>query len=302
MNQESSLNILFVINPVSGGKTKVDYPAAIDQYFEPLPHRIHTFILSGKNDTDAINHQINKIKPDRVVAVGGDGTVTLVAKQILGTPLPMAILPAGSANGMAKELNISTNINDALDVIVNGTIKCSDVIEVNNQICLHLSDIGLNAQLIKYFDEGDIRGMLGYARLVFKVLWRKQNIQVIIQSKDKEIKRDAFMVVLANASKYGTGAVINPQGDLYDGLFEVVIIKRLAFFQILKTFLRPRSFNPKKIEVFHASSVTIETYKKVHFQIDGEYVGKVKKIVAKVLPAQLNLVLPKDTSDNGVRN
>jgi YegS/Rv2252/BmrU family lipid kinase len=298
MNQESSLNILFVINPVSGGKTNVDYQAAIQQYFKPLPHKIHLFVLSGKNDTDAITQQINKIKPDRVVAVGGDGTVTLVAKQILGTALPMGILPAGSANGMAKELNISTNINDALDIVVNGTIKCSDVIEVNNQICLHLSDIGLNAQLIKYFDEADLRGMLGYARLVFKVLWRKQNMQVIIQSKEKEIKRDAFMVVLANASKYGTGAVINPQGDLYDGLFEVVIIKRLAFFQILKTFLRPRSFNPKKIEVFHASAVTIETSKKVHFQIDGEYVGKVKKIVAKVLPARLNLVLPKDT-DNG---
>jgi YegS/Rv2252/BmrU family lipid kinase len=297
MNQEGALKILFIINPVSGGKTKVNYKEAIQQYFKALPHEIHLFELGGQNDSDAINRQINKIKPDRVVAVGGDGTVTLVAKQILGTSLPMGILPAGSANGMAKELNISTTISDALDIVVGGIIKCSDVIEINNQICLHLSDIGLNAQLIKYFDEGDIRGMLGYARLVFKVLWRKQNMQVVIQSKDKEIKRDAFMVVLANASKYGTGAVINPQGDLYDGLFEVVIIKRLAFFQILKTFLNPRSFNPKKIEVFHATSLLIETSKKVHFQIDGEYVGKVKKIIAKVLPAKLNLVLPNDEDE-----
>jgi diacylglycerol kinase family enzyme len=226
MNQETALKILFIINPISGGKTKVNYKETIQQYFEMLPHNIHLFELTGKNDSDAINKQINKIKPDRVVAVGGDGTVTLVAKQILGTPLPMGILPAGSANGMAKELNISTTISEALDIVVSGTIKCSDVIEINNQICLHLSDIGLNAQLIKYFDEGDIRGMLGYARLVFKVLWRKQNMQVVIQSKDKEIKRDAFMVVLANASKYGTGAVINPQGDLYDGL-----LNDLPFFK-----------------------------------------------------------------------
>lgn len=296
MNHEGILNILFVINPISGGKTKVDYHETIRDYFKPLPHTIHLFELSGKNDSDTLKQQINKIKPDRIVAVGGDGTVTLVAKQILVSSIAMAILPAGSANGMAKELNISTNINEALDIVVSGIIKCSDVIEINNQICLHLSDIGLNAQLIKYFDEGDLRGMLGYARLVLKVLWRKQNMQVVIQSKDKEIKRDAFMVVLANASKYGTGAVINPQGDLYDGLFEVVIIKRLAFFQILKTFLRPRSFNPKKIEVFHATSVAIETHKKVHFQIDGEYVGKVKKIIAKVLPAKLNLVLPNEAA------
>jgi diacylglycerol kinase family enzyme len=122
-------------------------------------------------------------------------------------------------------------------------------------------------------------------------------MKVVLQSKDKEIKRDAFMVILANASKYGTGAVINPQGDLYDGLFEVVIIRQLAFFQILKTFLNPKKFNPKKIEVFHARSVSIETSRKVHFQIDGEYVGKVKKISAKVLPSMLNLILPEEKEE-----
>lgn len=292
MTQDEGLKLLFIINPISGGKSKTDYHQTIQQYFTELPHIIHTFDLTGNNDAEGIKQQINKIKPDKIVAVGGDGTVTLVAKQILGSDLPMGILPAGSANGMAKELDISNNLTEALDIIVNGPVKCCDVIEVNNQICLHLADIGLNAQLIKYFDEGDMRGMLGYARLVFKVLWRKRNMQVVIESKDKEISRDAFMVVLANASKYGTGAVINPHGDLYDGLFEVVIIKQLAFFQILKTFLRPKSFNPKKIEVFHATAVTIETHRKVHFQIDGEYVGKVKKITAKVLPAKLNLILP----------
>ena len=295
MNSEGNLNILFIINPISGGKTKTDFQAEIEKYFKLLPYTVHYFLLTGTNDSEAINNEINKIKPDRLVAVGGDGTVTLVAKQILGTSLPMGIIPAGSANGMAKELNISTNINEALDIIANGMIKCSDVIEINNQICLHMADIGLNAQLIKYFDAGNIRGMLGYGKLVFKVLWRKQYMPVIIQSKEKEIRRDAFMVVLANESKYGTGAVINPQGYLYDGLFEVVIVKRLAFFQILKTFLKPKSFNPKKIEVFHATSVLIETLRKVPFQIDGEYVGRVKRISAKVLPAQLNLILPMET-------
>jgi YegS/Rv2252/BmrU family lipid kinase len=295
MNPEGTLKFLFIINPGSGSNTKTDFKLEIENFFNSLPHSIHFTELTGINDNDNIKEQINKIKPDRVVAVGGDGTVTLVAKHLLSTSIPMGIVPAGSANGMAKELNISTSITEALDVVVNGMIKCSDVIEINNQICLHMADIGLNAQLIKYFDQGNIRGMLGYARLVFKVLWRKQNIPVVIQLKDKEIRRDAFMIVLANASKYGTGAVINPQGDLYDGLFEVVIVKRLAFFQILKTFLNPKSFNPKKIEVFHATSVSIETYRKVPFQIDGEYVGRVKRISAKVLPQRINLVLPLET-------
>lgn len=291
MDKENSLTLLFVVNPRSG-KNKVDYKAAIESYFKNLSHHIHFFLVDEKVDENSLQRSIKKINPDRVIAVGGDGTVTLVAKQLLESNTPMGIIPAGSANGMAKELNIPLAVNDALDIVINGEVKSSDVIDVNNQICVHLSDIGLNAQLIKYFEKGNMRGKLGYARFVLKVLWRKQFMQVVIQSKETEIKRDALMVVLANASKYGTGAVINPEGSIYDGLFEVVVIRRLAITEIFKMWFKPQPFNRKKIEVFHARSVQIDTSRKVHFQVDGEYLGKVKRVVANILPARLNLILP----------
>jgi diacylglycerol kinase (ATP) len=291
MDKENSLTLLFVVNPRSG-KNKVDYKAAIEGYFKNLSHRIHFFMLDEKVDENSLRKSIEEITPDRVIAVGGDGTITLVAKQLLGTGTPMGIIPAGSANGMAKELNIPMAVNEALNITLQGEVKSSDVIDVNNQICLHLSDIGLNAQLVKYFEQGNMRGKLGYARFVLKVLWRKQFMHVVIQSKDKEIRRDALMVVLANASKYGTGAVINPEGSLYDGLFEVVIIRRLAISEIFKMWVKPQPFNRKKIEVFHARSVQIETSRKVPFQVDGEYLGKVKRVVATILPSRLKLILP----------
>jgi YegS/Rv2252/BmrU family lipid kinase len=293
MTQQETSKLLFVINPKSG-KSKVDYKASIESYFKNLSHDIQFFLLEGKNDENSLEQTLQQVKPDRVIAVGGDGTVTMVAKKLLESSIPMGILPAGSANGMAKELNIPVTVNEALDVIVNGEIKCSDLISVNNQICLHLSDIGMNAQLVKYFEEGNMRGKLGYARFVIKVLMRKQFMQVVIQSKGKEIKRDALMVVLANASKYGTGAVINPEGSIYDGLFEVVIIRKLAISELFKMWIKPQPFNRKKIEVIPATSVTIETSRKVHFQVDGEYLGKVKRVKADILPSKLNLILPKE--------
>ena len=145
----------------------------------------------------------------RIVAVGGDGTVTLIAKQLLGTDIIMGILPAGSANGMAKELNIPEVPEQALDIIVNGTIKCCDVIKINdNEISLHLSDFGLNARLVKYFDEGTLRGMWGYSRMVFKVLWSKKLMNAHIIADNLDLETNAYMVVIANASKYGTGALL----------------------------------------------------------------------------------------------
>lgn len=294
MTTETSSKFLFVINPISGGKQKNDHEEEIKKFFTNLPHTIQFFLLDGKNDAQRLQQKLEQLKPHKVVAVGGDGTVSLVAKKILGTEMMLGIIPAGSANGMAKELDIPLSITNALQIVVENNVKKADAISVNKQVCLHLSDIGLNARLVKYFEEGNTRGKIGYARVVIKTLYRKQIIRVVIQTKDTEIRRDAFMIVLANASKYGTGAVINPSGDLYDGLFEVVIIRKVAISEIFKMWFRPQPFNPKKIEIIQAKAVHIETDHGVHFQVDGEYLGKIKQIDAKILPGKLNILLPID--------
>lgn len=295
MTPPTTSTILFVVNPISGGKQKKDFQDAIKKYFEELAHKIEIFLLTGKNDAQELQKKIEQLKPQTVVAVGGDGTVSMVAKKLLGTDMKLGILPAGSANGMARELEIPINVEEALAIVEKGKVRRADVLCINNQICLHLSDIGLNARLVKYFEQENLRGKLGYAKVALKVLFNKQNIRVFIKCKDSEIKRDAFMVVLANASKYGTGAVINPIGDLYDGLFEVVVIRHLGLGTLLKLWFSPRSLNSKKIEVIQATSVHIHTNKKVHFQIDGEYIGKVHHVDARILPAQLNILLPESS-------
>lgn len=293
MQELPAQKILFVINPISGGKKKEDWEASIHEFFKDSTHTIETFVLTGNSDDESLKHWIDKVKPTRVVAVGGDGTISLVARELVGSGISLGILPAGSANGMAKELDIPADVKEALEVAVNGQVKHADVIRINNQhICLHLSDIGLNAQLIKHFEEGKLRGKWGYARVLLKVLWNKTPMIVKIQSREKELTRKAFMVVLANARKYGTGAVINPEGDLYDGFFEVVIVRRLALSEIFKSILKPQPFNPEKFEVIHARSVRIETTRRMPFQVDGEYLGKVRKVSAEIEQAKLHIVVP----------
>ncbi len=294
MEQAAILKILFVINPGSGTKSKTDWETVTREFFKIHKHTIEFFLLTGNDDAVSLQYWIDNYKPDRVVAVGGDGTVSLVAEHLLNSSIAMGILPAGSANGMAKELNIPTTPDGALDVIINGKIKCSDLIHINEKYyCLHLSDLGLNAQLVKYFEEGNLRGELGYAKLVFKVLLRKQRMHVTIKTDKDEISSEAFMVVVANASKYGTGALINPEGNLHDGVFEVVLVRKIAFWAVLKMFLQFKRFNPKKVEIFQTKSAVIKVSKKAHFQVDGEYLGKADEIKATILPSVLNILLPE---------
>lgn len=283
--------ILFVINKVSGAG-KENWRDLISNYFTGKNHSIAFFELPENPDPDKIKSSIKATKPELVVAVGGDGTVGLVAIALKGFNIPMGIIPAGSANGMATELEIPAEPEDALEIISTGRISSCDAIKIGDRYCLHLSDIGLNAQLIKYFSEGKLRGKAGYARVIIKTLWRRKKMQVSIKA-EKEINREAFMVVLANASKYGTGAVINPEGRINDGLFEVVIVRKLSISQLLKMLFRPGPFNPTKIETYHARSVSISTNSKVHFQVDGEYLGKITELEASIEKGFVQILLPK---------
>ena len=280
-----SLKLLFVINS-SSGNTSQPWEETIRNYFTGKQHELFFCHLTSTPEQSELRKAL-EVGPDRVIAVGGDGTVSFVAKTIAGR-FPLGIIPAG----LAKELEIPLNPDECLNIIENGEISPSDAIRINGEICLHLSDIGFNAQLIKYFDEGGLRGQWGYARVLLKTLWHKRKMHVAIRNKKQEIKRDAFMVVLANASKYGTGAVINPTGELDDGAFEVVIVRKLALSELLKMLFLPQPFNPKKIEVISASSVSITTSHAVHFQVDGEYKGKINDLSASILPKYIDLILP----------
>ncbi len=287
------MTILFVINPNSGAGGNKEWENIINDHFNSNDFQCLFYYLEDSNEEASIRHLIEKFKPATIVAVGGDGTVSVVAKIVLSTDICLGILPAGSANGMAKELNIPENPEAAMAIIATGYTKNADVIKINDEyICLHLSDIGLNAKLIKHFEEGKIRGKLGYATKILKTLWTKSNMSVSITTSKEKSTHAALMVVLANATKYGTGAVINPEGNLYDGEFEVVIMRRLAISELFKMWFRPQPFNPRKIRIFKATSVKIETKKKMDFQVDGEYLGKTSYVDAIIQPGQLKLIVP----------
>ena len=285
-------SFLFIINPKSGPLNK-SWKEIIYNYFTGKSFQVDYYILESPADINSLEKKIKSSDANVVVAVGGDGTVSMVAKIITGTSRILGIIPAGSANGMAKELNIPIDPEQALDIITSGLVKSCDVIKVNDKFhCIHLCDIGINAQLVKYFEQGNLRGQLGYAKMLIKTLWYKQKIHLTVFSGNRQLTREAFMVVLANASKYGTGAVINPKGQLDDGIFEVVIIRKLALSEFFKMVFRLGKFDPQKIEILSGTSVTLNTRRHAHFQIDGEYIGKVNSLNAKILTRSLNIILP----------
>jgi YegS/Rv2252/BmrU family lipid kinase len=289
MHNNEPLKLLFIINPGAGNKT-IDWSSEIDNFFIHLPHTTEKFFLPSGYNTDNLKDRISMAKTDRVIAVGGDGTVKLVAECLLHTDLVMGILPAGSANGLAKELGIPTDIPAALQHLLKKETRNIHLIKINNQLCVHLSDIGFNASVIKIFESEKRRGMFGYVKAAWRVLWRHSVMEATIKIDDNYIRREATMIVIANATRYGSGAVINPLGRLEDNLFEIVIVRKVSFSEIFKMMVTHKPYDKTKTELYQAQSLQIQSKKKVHFQIDGEYQGKINKIQAVILTNALNIV------------
>lgn len=284
------MKLLFIINPGSGSHD-IDLKEVISVYFKGKNADIDLFELPEDCSIDKIKSKIKQSEADKVIAVGGDGTLKLVAECLLNSDTPIGIIPAGSANGMAKELGIPTEIEDALQVVENGKAKKIHVIKLNDEICIHLSDLGFNAYLVKRFDSLQERGMWGYAKATWHALWNHKRMDVELELKGEKVKSKAAMVAIANATMYGTGLKINPDGKLDDELFEIIVVKDYSYLEILKIWFTKLPFNPKKIEVFQTSNVKISSKHKAHFQVDGEYIGKVNAVEASILPAAISVIV-----------
>src|ERR1017187_9841115 len=124
--------IAFVVNPISGRNKAIDMSALISQNLSnTTPYDILTW--ENASNFEEIRKQITSGKYSIVVAVGGDGTVNAVAKNLINTGITLGIIPRGSGNGLARSLGIPQNILKAIKRIETGTIRTIDSGMINEK-------------------------------------------------------------------------------------------------------------------------------------------------------------------------
>ncbi|RXK86126.1 diacylglycerol/lipid kinase family protein [Filimonas effusa] len=288
------MRLLFVINSKAGRRQK-DWQSIVDNWL--ISNRMgdsHYFHIQENvpNCHQLLAVKIKECAPDRVIAIGGDGTLKLVAGLLIDSHISMGIIPGGSANGMAAELNIPQDETTALEIAVKGKSHAIDLIKINEEWCIHLSDMGLNASLLRHFEQIPQRGMLGYLRAFWRLLldrkYPRLNLHLITDGV--HLRRHAIMAVIANATRYGTGAVINPDGRINDGWMELVIIRRLAIAELFKMMVTRKPFNRYNIEIIRCRQLDMKARPASPFQVDGEYLGTADHVKAAIYPAALQIV------------
>lgn len=290
--------ILFVINPISGGLDKSQTKAEIETYCQTQDWSFNILETTGTDDDRRIADAIDEYEPDTVVAGGGDGTVNLVARTVLGrSDCQMGILPLGSANGLASELGISSNVAEALEVLHQGRTVAMDALCIQgDHYCFHLADIGYNAQLVQHFARDETtRGRIGYARELFRTVRQRPVGRFEITVDGTSFTQWATMITFANGQRYGTGAFVNPHGAIDDGHFEVCVFQPwprwYSLWIVLLSFLG-RVNESKWVKIQPATRATVVAHPALPLQADGEPLGRPTRVSVDLVSEKVPLWIP----------
>ncbi|MEZ0182590.1 diacylglycerol kinase family protein [Flavobacterium oncorhynchi] len=286
-------NILFVVNPISGDLDKTDLIDAVREFAAVNHFDLKVYETTGKNDLKEIQTLYNQFNPERIIIAGGDGTIKMVAEAMEQYDIILGILPAGSANGLSVDLNLPSSIEENLRIAFLHHYIEMDMICINGKKSIHLSDLGLNANLVKNYEQSDLRGFWGYALQAFSALKESEEPFIAtILANNEEVEHTARMLVIANSQKYGTGVVINPNGAMNDGKFELVILKSLDLLLIGKIITGNMPIDSDDIVIISTDKATIKTDYPVNFQIDGEYCGAQTNLEVHILHKQMKIAIP----------
>jgi diacylglycerol kinase (ATP) len=295
------MRLLFVVNPIAGGRDKQSFLDQASLMCEKYGIGMETYFTTGQNDTDSLRAKIDSVKPDRVVSTGGDGTTQLTAKALLQTNIPFGIVPMGSANGMAKELGVPNDPMLAFqDIISSEIITPIDILRINTEYySLHLGDVGINASLVEKFAREERRGWLAYAKHLVEAVKNAPSFKATIEINGRKHSHKAFAVIIANTRMYGTGAIINPRGNPFDGFFEIVITKQNDLQGIINlglTAFTELAFEALEgyFEVYQGKEAVIHLPEPKMLQLDGELVGKTDTIHVEIIHKAVNYISTND--------
>ena len=276
--QKKKKNITFIVNPISGTKSKDALPLLVKQLIDDSLYECEIIKTEYAGHAAELASQCVNDHIDICVAVGGDGTVNEVARSLAHSETALGIIPCGSGNGLARHLCLPMDMKQALQVINAGKTDYFDYGVINDQPFFCTCGMGFDAYVSLKFAESGKRGLATYVENVLKEGLTYKPDTYIITDESGNHQYNAFLVACANASQYGNNAYIAPEASMQDGLLDVIIMEPFNIIEAAKVgfdlFAKTLKSN-KHIKTFQARSIHIHRNESgaVHFDGDPTKMG-----------------------------
>jgi diacylglycerol kinase (ATP) len=273
------MKISIIANPVAGGGRPY---RALQHYIArwPFPDwEVEILTTRAPNHAGLLAQEQLDRPTDLLAVCGGDGTVNEVASHISNPPFPIAILPAGTANVLARELGLPLDPIRALQIALNRTVRSVDLGLLNSGMprrFLFVAGIGFDALAVSWVPSGLKKklGMAAYAIAIVECLRSYSFPEFQIAAGDRAFAATSCLV--CNAKSYGGGLLFCPDARMDDGLLDLLVLQgvhrlALAGFLIQAWFGKLAAY--PWVHRLQARSLKIEGPSEVLVEVDGELAG-----------------------------
>lgn len=273
------MKLAIIVNPIAGGGRSFK---SIQRYIRQWPHsQWEVEVLATRTDYRAglLARDMLKDPPDLLAVCGGDGTINEVASQIPRPPFPVAVVPAGTANVLARELALPLDPIRALRIGLNGQVRRVDVGELDggsDRRFLFAAGIGFDAYVVSKV-RPKLKKKLGKAAFVIAAIHclRSYSFPEFRVAAGKRIF-PATSCLVCNAKSYGGGMVFCPNADMADGVLDILILqekRRIELARFLLQALCRRAGTRSWVHRIRAKELKIDGPPEIMIQTDGELAG-----------------------------
>jgi YegS/Rv2252/BmrU family lipid kinase len=216
-------------------------------------------------------------KVDCVVVGGGDGTINAAALGVIEANLPLGILPLGTANDLARTLDIPFDLDKAADIIAAGRTRKIDLGLVNGEPFFNVASIGLSAELAQKLTREIKRrfGRLGYALVAMKVLVQARPFSAIIASETETVRVRTLQIAVGNGRFYGGGNAVEKDATIDDqhlDLYSLELEKAWKLAFMARSFRYGEHGAWNEVRAIQAKEFDIRTRRPRSVNADGEIV------------------------------
>jgi YegS/Rv2252/BmrU family lipid kinase len=298
--------VTVIINASSGIGAKDDLRQRLNDAFEASSLEVNIFLAHSGAEVTELARGAAHSPSEVVVAGGGDGTINAVATAIIDHDKTLGVVPLGTLNHFAKDLNIPLDLEAAAQTIVAGHSIKVDVGEVNGRVFLNNSSLGLYPQIVR---EREKQKRFGYRKwpafawAALTVLRRYPFLDVRLQVAGKEFQRRTPFVFVGNNQYVMESFSIGIRERLNEGQLSLYITNRTGRLGLARLALRAllgRLREEKDFLALNAHEVWIATrHKKLRVAFDGEVELLVTPLHYRVRPRALRVIVPAPDSQPG---
>lgn len=296
------MNIFYVFNLHAGkGQVKRNLPDIIDIICK-AGHSLSVHSTLAKGDAAEAVKNLPENVYDRVLCSGGDGTLdeVVAGMEKRKEKLPIGYIPAGSTNDFAASLGLPKNMKEAAKVAIGSNLFKCDVGHFNRQSFVYIAAFGLFTE-VSYETPQDVKNVLGHAAYVIEGLKRLQDVKTYalkVTCNGEIIEKEFLYGMITNSDSVGGFKNITGKNiDLSDGLFEVTLIGKpssaLELNEVLNALIIKDS-PAKELYTFKTDHIVFESEEEIPWTLDGEFGGKVTKVVIDALPKAMEIAVSSE--------